>query len=140
MKIPIALSLLILVLGSVLGWQQNQRHASVCASHEKFVAQAAQLGVTLDPTSAVEGVRLTKRGQQREDKEAIAKTLAAEYIAFAKEREAIEKKGGQPAIAAREQAQKFRDRIMALDLTQIKILIAEIRANKISSRRPRKNS
>ena len=129
MKIPIALSLLILVLGSVLGWQQNQRQASVCASHEKLVAQAAQLGITLDPTSAVEGVRVTKRGQQREDKEADAKTLAAEYIAFAKEREAMKKKGGQLAMATHEQAKKFRDRIMALDPTQMKILIAEVRAS-----------
>ena len=70
MKIPIALSLLILVLGSVLGWQQNQRHTSVCARHEKLVVQAAQLGITFDPTSAVEGVRVTKRGRQHEDKEA----------------------------------------------------------------------
>ena len=129
MKISIAFSLLILVLGSVLGWQENQLHASVRASHEKLVAQAAQLGITLDPTSAVEGVRVTKRGQQREDKEAVAKTLAAEYIAFAKERQAIEKKGGQPAMATQEQAQKFKDRILAMDPTQMKILIAEICAS-----------
>ena len=129
MKISIAFSLLILVLGSALCWQENQRHASLRASHEKLVAQAAQSGVTLNPTFAVEGMRVTKRGQQREDKEVTDKTLAAEYIAFAKEREAIEKKGGQPAMATHEQAQKFRDRIMALDPTQMKILIAEIRAN-----------
>ena len=129
MKIPIALSLLILVLGSVLGWQQNQRQASVCARHEKLVAQAAQLGITFDPTSAVEGVRVTKRGRQHEDKEAVAKTLAAEYVAFAKEGEAMKKKGGQPAMATHEQAQKFKDRILALNPTQMKILIAEVRAN-----------
>ena len=129
MKISIALSLLILVLGSVFCWQENQRHVSVHASYEKLVAQAAQLGIPLDPTSAVEGVRVTKRGRQHEDKEADAKTLAAEYIAFAKEMEAIEKKGGQPAMATHEESQKFKDRIMALDPTQIKILIAEIRAN-----------
>ena len=74
-------------------------------------------------------MRVTKRGQQREDKEAVARTLAAEYIAFAKEREAMKKKGGQPAMATHEQAQKFRDRIMALDPTQMKILIAEVRAS-----------
>ena len=129
MKISIAFSLLILVLGSVLGWQENQLHASVRASHEKLVVQAAQLGITLDPTFAVEGMRVTKRGRQHEDKEADAKTLAAEYIAFAKEREAIEKKGGQPAMATLEQAQKFKDRILALDPAQMRILIAEIRAN-----------
>ena len=129
MKIPIALSLLILVLGSALCWQENQRHTSACSSHEKLVAQAARSGITLDPTSAVEGVRVTKRGQQREDKEAVAKTLAADYIAFAKEREAMEKKGGQPAMATQEQAQKFKDRITALDPTQMKILIAEICAS-----------
>ena len=129
MKIPIGLSLLILVLGSVLGWQENQRYASVRASHEKLVAQAAQLGIPLDPTFAVEGVRVTKRGRQHEDKETDTKALAAEYIAFAKEMEAIEKKGGQPAMATHEESQKFKDRILELDPTQIKILIAEIRAN-----------
>ena len=130
MKISIALSLLILVLGSVFCWQENQRHVSVHASYEKLVAQAAQSGITLDSTFAVEGTRVTKRGRQHEDKEADAKTLAAEYIAFAKEREAIEKKGGQPAMATLEQAQKFKDRILALDPAQMKILIAEIRANR----------
>ena len=129
MKIPIALSLLILVLGSVLCWQENQRHASVRASYEKLVAQAAQSGITLDPTLVVEGVRVTKRGRQHEDKEADGKNAAAGYIALMKEMEAVKKKGDQPAMATDEQVQKIADRIMALDPTQLKILIAEIRAN-----------
>jgi hypothetical protein len=129
MKIPIALSLLILVLGWVLGWQEHQRHATARVSHDELAAQAAQAGIALDPALAVDGVRVTKRGRQHEDKEADAKNAAAEFIAYANEMEARQKKDAQPDETTGEQTIKFMDRMMALDPAQLKILIAEVRAS-----------
>ncbi len=130
MKISIALSLLILGLGLVLGWQEHQRHATVRAGYDQLAAEAAKFGVALDAADAVEGVRVTKRERQHEDKEADAKNAAAEFILFAKEMEAMGSKGGPPDKATREKIMKFMDRMISLDPAQLKILIAEVRANR----------
>ena len=136
MKISIALSLLILVLGSVLSWQERQRHATVRASHDQLVAEAAQSGIALDPAHAVDGGRVTKRERERErerqqgDKVADAKNAAAEEIALAKEMEAVENKGGRPDEATQKKFTASMDRMKALDPAQLKIFIAEIRAAK----------
>jgi hypothetical protein len=139
MKISIALSLLILVLGSMLGWQEHQRHATVRASRDKLVAEAAKVSIAPGPVQSADGSRVTKRGRQREDKEADAKTTAAEFIRFINEMEALEKKGGPPDEAARARAEKFKDRMKALDPAQVKILIAEARANKDLTDESREN-
>lgn len=128
MRISIALSLLILAIGAAIGFQDHQRLEVVRESHAKLVAQAAGAGITLDPESAKDGVRVTKR--EREDKEKAAKEAAAEFIAFAKEMEAIEKKGGPPDEAVQKRMLDFMDRMMSLDAGQLKILIAEVRAAK----------
>ncbi|MES2660174.1 MAG: hypothetical protein V4689_16240 [Verrucomicrobiota bacterium] len=128
MKISIALSLLILAIGATFGWQDHQRLATVRESHAKLVAEAAKSGITLDPANPEDGVRVTKR--EREDKEKDAKKAAVEFIAFAKEMEAMEKKGGEPDEATQKKIMEFMDRMMSLDAAQLKILIAEVRANK----------
>jgi hypothetical protein len=139
MKISIALSLLILVIGSVLGWQDHQRHATVRASRDQVVAEAAKMSIDPGPVHSADGSRVTKRGRQREDKEADAKTTAAEFIRFIHEMEALEKKGGPPDEATRARAEQFKDRMKALDPAQVKILIAEARANKDLTDESREN-
>ena len=128
MKISIALSLFILAIGATLGWQDSQRLARVRESHDKLVAEAAKSGITIDPAHPDDGVRVTKR--QRENKEADAKKAAAEFIAYAKEMEAMPKKGGQLDEATQKKSMDFMNRMMSLDAGQLKILIAELRANK----------
>ncbi|MEO5914166.1 MAG: hypothetical protein ABIS50_08035 [Luteolibacter sp.] len=128
MKISIALSLLILAIGATLGWQDHQRLETVRESHAKLVAEAAKSGIVVDSTHPEEGVRVTKH--EREDKEKDAKKAAAEFIAFAKEMEAMQKKGGPPDEATQKKIMDFMDRMMSLDAGQLKILIAEVRANK----------
>lgn len=128
MKISIAVSLLILAAAGSLGWHDHQRLAVVRAGHAQLAAEAAQLGISLDPKNPAGPVRVTKR--ERENREADAKLAAAEFIAFAREMEAMEKKGGQPDEATQKKILDFMDRMMSLDAAQLKILIAEIRANK----------
>ena len=139
MKISIALSLLILGLGSVLGWQDHQRHAKVRASRDKLIVEAAQAGITLDSVRKEDGLRVTKRGRQHEDKEAEANNTAAEFIRFANEMEALEKKGGPPDKAMQQRAFEFIDQMAALNPAQLKLLIAEVRASKDLTDESREN-
>lgn len=128
MKLSLALSVIILAVGALLGLQDRRRLASVRESHDKLVAEAAGSGITVDSASPEDGVRVTKR--EREDKEAEAKDAAAKFIAFAKEMEAIQKKGGPPDEATQKRIMDFLDRILSLDAAQLKILITEVRAAK----------
>jgi hypothetical protein len=128
MKISIALSVLILAAAAGLGWRDHQRLAAVRERHAKLVAEAATLGIALEPSRPAASVRITKR--ERENKEVEAKLVAVEFIAFAREMEAIEKKGGPPDEAAQKRLMEFMDRMMSLDSSQLKILIAEVRATR----------
>ena len=128
MKISLALSVLILAAAAGLGWHDHQRLAAVRENHTKLVAEAATLGIALDPSRPADPVRMTKC--ERENKEAVAKAAAAEFIAFAKEMEAIEKKGGPMDEAQQKRVMEFMDRMMSLDSAQLKILIAQVRADK----------
>lgn len=126
MKISIALTLLILAIGGLLGWQDHQQLTAVRTRHAKLVAEAATSGIILDPTRPDEGGRITKR--ERENKDAIALQAASDFIAFAREMEAMEKNGGPPDDKMQQRILEFMDRMMALDSSQLKTLIAEFRA------------
>lgn len=128
MRISIALSLLILAIGAMIGWNDHQRLIVVRSNHDKLVAEAARAGFTLDSGNPDDGVRVTKRG--REDKEAIARQAAADFIAFAREMEATQKMGGPADDASQKKILDFMDRLMSLDAAQLKTLIAEVRATK----------
>ncbi|RYD27135.1 MAG: hypothetical protein EOP87_21640, partial [Verrucomicrobiaceae bacterium] len=128
MKASIALSLLICAIGGLIGLQDQRRLAAVRGSHDKLVAEATEAGITVDSARPGDGVRVTKR--EREDKDAEAKDAASKFIAFAKEMEALQKKGGPPDEATQKRIVDFLDRIMSLDTAQLKILIAEVRAAK----------
>ncbi len=127
MKISIALAILILLLAAALGWHDHERLASVRASHEALVAEAAALGISTDSRHP-DGRPLVTRSAEREDKQAIAKDAAARFIAFAKEMEAMEKSGKQPDEAMQKRIMEFMDLTMSLDASQLKTVIAEVRA------------
>ncbi|MEO5716281.1 MAG: hypothetical protein ABIT37_22570 [Luteolibacter sp.] len=128
MKIPLTLSALILAIGAALGWHDHQQLAAVRETHEKLVAEAELLGISVDPAHPSDSVRLTKRGE-RENKEAVAKEAVRDFIAFAKEMEEFEKQGKQPDEAMQKRIMEFMDRMMDLDASQIKFLITELRSN-----------
>ncbi len=128
MKISIAASILILLVAALFGVPNHQRLVAIRESHAKLVAAAAQLGVSIDSNHPDDSVRITKR--ERENKEADARAAATEFIAFAKEMEAMQKKGGPPDEAQQKRVMEIMDRMMALDPAQLKILIAEVRAAK----------
>jgi hypothetical protein len=129
MKISIALSLLILGIGAVLGWQDHQRYATVRKSHDKLAAEAAKVGIVLNAAHETDALRVTRRGRLREDNEVDGNNATAQLISFAKELKANEQKGGSPDKALEEKITKFLGRMMALDPAQLKIIFAEISAN-----------
>lgn len=127
MRISIALSLLILAIGAMVGWLDQQRLTKVREIHAKLVAKAAGSGITLDPAHPEDGVRVTKR--ERENKEDGAKKAAARFIDFAREMQAAEGKS-EPDEGAQKKVIELMDLMMSLDAAQLKIVIAEIRASK----------
>jgi hypothetical protein len=128
MKISIAASILILLVAALLGFHGHQRLLGVRETHAKLAASASELGISIDPSRPEANVRITRR--ERVNKEADAKAAAAEFIAFAKELEGIEKNGRQPDEGQRKRIMELLDRMMSLDPSQLKILIAEVRAAK----------
>jgi hypothetical protein len=126
MKASIAAAILILLIAALFGIPNHQRLAAIRKSHAKLVATAEQLGISIDPTHPDDPLHITKRG--RENKEANAKLAAAEFIAFAKELEAMQQEDRTPDEAMQKRIMEVIDRMMSLDPAQLKILIAEVRA------------
>jgi hypothetical protein len=134
MKFSIAFSFLILIIAASFGWQRQQRLTVVRDGHTKLVANAEQLGVVLDPADPSKLLRGTKR--DRGNREADAKTAAAELIALTKEMEAMKE---DPNIETQKRMLELMDRIMSMDATQLKTTIAEFRAASDLTDRSRKS-
>lgn len=125
MKLSLAVSILILAIAAGLGWHGHQQLSTVRATHEKLSAEAARLGISDSGNAAAPAVA-TKHAI-REDKQAEAKKVAADFIAFAREMEAIEERGEKPDAETMKRVMSFLDRIFSLDASQMKTLIAEFR-------------
>ncbi|HEX7261300.1 MAG TPA: hypothetical protein VF258_05755, partial [Luteolibacter sp.] len=96
--------------------------------HAQLIAEAATLGIALDPNHPSGPVRITKH--ERENREADAKLAATELIAFAKEMQAHDEKGDAPVEAIQKRIMDLTDRMMSLDTAQLKIVIAQLRASR----------
>lgn len=126
MRYPIALAVIIAAAALGLGWHDARQFATVRTTHGQLVAEAAQLGLTLDPLHPDKPVRVTKR--EREDRAASAKRMSVEFISFAREMEAVSQSGKPMDEAMQKRMMEAMDRLMSLDAIQMKILIAEVRA------------
>ena len=126
MRISLAATVLILIAGAALGLRDQKRLSLARELHAELTAEAEKLGVSLDLQSPDASGRVTKR--ERENGMAVAKDVAREFIAFAKEMEAAEKNGSARDEAGQKRVTEMLERIMALDSSQLKILIDEVRA------------
>lgn len=129
MKLSLALSALILAVAASFAWQDHDRLTQVRAAHEKLVAEAAALGISPDVANTAASSRITKRERAQDRREQDAKQAAAEFIAFAKEMEAAQKKGGPPDEKMQERIMGLMDRMLSLDAGQLKIVISTLRAD-----------
>jgi len=132
MRIPLAISALILAIGASIGWYDSQQLASIREIRGQLIAEAAQHGIVPDLSNSPGSAHITKH--DREDREASAKRTAAQYLAFGKEREAFEKTAAghrDPAVQKEmiRRMAEFRERMMAMEPAQMAILIAEVRSD-----------
>lgn len=138
MKLPLAVAVIILVVGASLIWFDHQRLVAVEQTHAQLVSEAAALGIAIDPAHRGEPVRIAKH--ERENREQGPALTAAEFIAFALEMEASEQKnGGRTTDEMQQRVMEFIDRLMALSPVQLKSLIAEVRNDKELKSETRQN-
>ena len=128
MKISIAASILILLVAALFGWPNHQRLVTVRESHAKLVADAAQIGISIDPVHPDDPVRVTKR--ERENKEADARPPPRSSSPSPRKWRPWRKKAARRTRPMQKRIMEIMDRMMSLDSAQLKILIAEVRAAK----------
>jgi hypothetical protein len=138
MKISIALTALVLAIAASLGWSDYRHLQSAREVETKLTAEAASLGISILSPDSADPARVTKR--ERENREVNAKRLAADYIAYAKEAEALEKTGGDASEAMQKRAMEFEIRMMSLDPAQMRIVVAEFFATRELSEETRRSS
>ena len=131
MKISLTLAVLILAAAALFGWKDHQTLSKTRENHEALIQEARALG--LDPAALASQnkasplTRLTR--DSGGDKEAEAKTFAAELIAFAKEMEEFGKTGKEPDEEMQKRTLSMIERMGRLDISQMKTLVAELRAD-----------
>ncbi len=137
MKFSLVSALIILAIGGMFGVLHQQRLTVLRAGHLQLVAQAGKLGITSDLTDNSGAVTVTKR--QRGDRENEAAGLAAELVALSREMEHQGKAGVIPDPAFQKLGLEMISRLMALDATQIKAVIAGLRGDATLTDAARRN-
>jgi hypothetical protein len=137
MKKSIALAIAIIALGAAPALFQQKRLADLRDDQRRLTAQALKLGLAIDPSSIGGDARLTKR--QREDIEKHAATAAKDVLAFARELETMQKNGTDKDAAFQSRAADMMARLMELDPSQLKRVIAALRNDEDLSAETRGN-
>jgi hypothetical protein len=121
MKISIAASILILVVGAVIGRHDRQQLAALRTTQEQLIAKAAKLGISSDPS------KLTKH--ERPTRATIAKLSITEVFELAKEIQRLNTPDGQNYQAIGALQWRILDGLSAWDVIELKTLLAESRTN-----------
>lgn len=121
MKISIAASLLILAVGTIVGWHDRQQLAAIRSTRSQLATEAAQLGVSSDPAQS------TKRA--RPARAAVAILSISEVIGLAKEIAGLNPADGSTPQAHSALQSRILDGLSAWDAAELKALVAEIRTN-----------
>lgn len=121
MKISIAISLIILSVGAVIGMHDRQQLAALRVTQENLSVKAAILGVSADRAA------LTSRNRTR--RTAIAKRSIAEVLAIANQIRQLGSPNGLNHDAIMTLNWHILDELSAWDVTELKALLAEIHAN-----------
>lgn len=125
MKLPLALTFIILAAGSFWGAHENGVLTTLREKHRQIVQEAASLGVSADASKPFTPTKATKR--QREDSSRKAKDFANTLVAFAKEMKDVQDSGKQPDEATKKRMMEIMDGMLSLNGEELKILISEMR-------------
>ena len=125
MKASLTLSFIILVLGGFFGWRQHERLKVVRETHHRVVAEVRASGLSPERLATMGKLPFsTRRGREdTANKTAVAKALAGELIAW--KSAAV---NGQ-TTSDMDRGEEIMDQLLDLDPSQIKTIIAEIRAS-----------
>lgn len=128
MRIPIIVTIFFVAAAAGIGWHNHQRLTTLQAVRGKLTEQAEARGMILDSSDGENHIRITKR--PREDRVAAAKTIAADLLAYARERaESTDRSRMPDAIKQFNQLRTERvKRWLELDSKQLQIVIAEVLA------------
>ena len=122
LKLSIAASILILMVGGALGLVHQQRLTKLRGEQRDLAIKAATLGISIAETTETP---LTKR--RREDRANEASAFAKELVAFGREIEAHNQNGSESDAAFEKRGLEMQAKLMALDTSQLKQLIAGLR-------------
>ncbi|MEM1085730.1 MAG: hypothetical protein AAGI48_16600 [Verrucomicrobiota bacterium] len=126
MKASILISVLILLVTAVLGWQGREKLVVLKEQHAGVVSEAEALGIPLDGDFSQSELRRPLE-RERRDRESAARKLAEEVIAFAKKMKEVEKSGEGPDEDLQKETMQMMRRFLDLDAHQLKALIAVLR-------------
>ena len=124
MKTPLVLAAFIFVIGGAIVWRDHLRLVTVRASHKRTMQEAAKHGIPVDFSNDAGTGPATKTA--REDRRAAAGHLAADYIEFAKEKEALRNQDVEPDEAFRKREVDFDNRTKSLVSRQWEIFITAV--------------
>jgi hypothetical protein len=137
MKLPLTLTVIILVAGSFWGAREHSVLTTLRERHRQVVADAAALGVSADASQPFSPTKVSKR--EREDSNRKVKDFADKLVAFAKQMEEMEKSGEEPDQEQQKRIMDMIDGMLSLNGDELKLLIAEMRGRTDISDEMRKN-
>ncbi len=124
LKFSIAASILILVIGGALGLRHQQRLTTLRSEQRDLAVKAGALGIA---TADNADTPVTKR--QREDRANQVSAFAKELVALCREIEAHDQNGSESDEAFERRGLEMQAKLMELDASQLKQLIASLRDN-----------
>lgn len=134
LKFSIAAAVLILAVGGALGLIHQQRLTTLHQEQRELAAKARQLGIS---TATSGDSPVTKR--QRADRTDKANALAKEFVTFGREIESHDQQGNEADEAFQKRGLEMQAKLMELDASQLKVLIAALRDDKSLSDQVRQN-
>jgi hypothetical protein len=137
MKLPLALTVIILAAGSFWGVREHSALTTLRERHRQVVDEAAALGVSTDAAKPFSPTKASKR--EREDSTLKVRDFSDKLVAFAKQMEEMEKSGEQPDQEQQKRIMDIIDGMLSLNGDELKILIAELRGRSDISDEMRKN-
>jgi hypothetical protein len=137
MKFSIAISILILAIGGATGLMHQKRLTVLRGEQRQLIAKAEKLGIATAPADEPGGTKTSKR--PRDLSGTHAGGVAAEMTAFARAIEQHEKSGEDSDEALEIRARELQAKLMKLDASQLKELIAGLRKDQGISGKTRQN-
>lgn len=137
MKLPLALTIIILAAGSFWGMREHSALTTLRERHRRVVEEAAALGLPADASIQFFPTKVSKR--EREDSTRKVRDFADKLVAFAKQLEEMEKSGEQPDQEQQKRIMDMIEGMLSLNGDELKILIAEMRGRTDISDEMRKN-